>query len=154
MALIERVLQLATSAIWAVARDLLIIISRISLCYETARFGAMSDVWIPTCSWYGRKSRRYRDAEQNLRIMQTFRTWCRWSFLAWFSSTDFMRKGPRDCGIANGVSGSHLHRETEHANTNFLPLSTFTHHQPSNYHHIAMDLLSKDQRLQLVIEAR
>ena len=51
------------------------------------------------------------------------------------------------------VAAIHLHPETERSNTNFLPLSTFTHHQPSDYHHIAMDLLSKDQRLQLAIEA-
>jgi len=44
IALIERVLQPATSAIWAVFSDLLRIISRVSSCCEAARFGAMSGV--------------------------------------------------------------------------------------------------------------
>jgi hypothetical protein len=45
MDLIEWGLQPATSVIWAVFRDLLIIISRISWCCDVARFGAMPGAW-------------------------------------------------------------------------------------------------------------
>jgi hypothetical protein len=44
MDLIERGLQPATSAIWAVFSDLLTMISRISSCCDIARFSAMPGV--------------------------------------------------------------------------------------------------------------
>ena len=45
MARIERSLQPATSAIWVLVSDLLSIISWISSCWDSARFGAILDVW-------------------------------------------------------------------------------------------------------------
>ena len=46
IALTERGLPPATSAIWSVFRDLPTIISQVSSCCEAVRFGAMSGVWL------------------------------------------------------------------------------------------------------------